>query len=209
MPPVSLTPQGTLPLVAFAPRSDGVVRALEAHVDWQDDGLLRFQYTLDAEPGRIQVPGRRAPRQADELWKHTCFEAFVALAAGGVQDASIAPRPVAATPVTHAGYRELNFAPSTEWAAYAFDGYRTGMVQVTMQPPPDIRVEASAGRLHVSARVDLRTLFARDERAPRPTLRVALAAVIEDDGGTITYWALKHAPTKPDFHHPAGFILEV
>ncbi len=209
MPPVSLAPQGTLPLFPFAPRSDGIVRVLEAHVDWLDDRVLRFQYRLTAELGRIRMPGRRAPRQADELWKHTCFEAFVALATDIAEGAGFAPRAGAATPVTSAGYRELNFAPSTEWAVYAFDGYRTGMLPVTMQQPPDIRVEASAERLHVDARVDTRTLFARNESEPRPKLRIALAAVIEDGSGTITHWALKHAPTKADFHHPAGFILEV
>ncbi len=37
-------------------------------------------------------------------------------------------------------------------------------------------------------------------------LRIALSAVIEDESGRIFYWALKHAPDKPDFHHAAGFI---
>ena len=52
------------------------------------------------------------------------------------------------------------------------------------------------------------------EAPNKPTCRwlrpaAALAAVIEDDSGNVSYWALKHAPTRPDFHHPAGFILEV
>jgi hypothetical protein len=40
-------------------------------------------------------------------------------------------------------------------------------------------------------------------------LRVALAAVIENDTGELSYWALQHAPGKPDFHHPDGFTLEL
>jgi hypothetical protein len=40
-------------------------------------------------------------------------------------------------------------------------------------------------------------------------LRIALAAVIEDDNGRLSYWGLRHAPGKPDFHHPNGFALEV
>ncbi|MBI3061386.1 MAG: hypothetical protein HYY83_05345 [Deltaproteobacteria bacterium] len=27
--------------------------------------------------------------------------------------------------------------------------------------------------------------------------------------GTISYWALKHPPGKPDFHHPDAFALEI
>ena len=41
------------------------------------------------------------------------------------------------------------------------------------------------------------------------TLLVALAAVIEDRSGALSYWALRHAPGKPDFHHPQGFALQI
>jgi hypothetical protein len=40
-------------------------------------------------------------------------------------------------------------------------------------------------------------------------LRIALAAVIEDENGRLSYWGLRHPPGKPDFHHPDGFALEV
>jgi hypothetical protein len=40
-------------------------------------------------------------------------------------------------------------------------------------------------------------------------LQLALSAVIEDDRGTLSYWALKHPSGKPDFHHPEAFALEV
>jgi len=40
-------------------------------------------------------------------------------------------------------------------------------------------------------------------------LKLALSAVVEDDSGRLAYWALKHAPGKPDFHHPDGFVLEL
>ena len=38
---------------------------------------------------------------------------------------------------------------------------------------------------------------------------IALAAVIEDENGRLSYWGLRHPPGKPDFHHPNGFALEV
>ena len=40
-------------------------------------------------------------------------------------------------------------------------------------------------------------------------LRLALAAVVEEDDGRLSYWALQHAPGNPDFHHPEGFALEL
>ena len=54
--------------------------------------------------------------RTDELWRHTCFEAFVC----GLNSA----------------FYEFNFAPSTQWAAYQFGGYRNGMrVATEIQTP--------------------------------------------------------------------------
>jgi hypothetical protein len=171
-------------LSPFAAQTRSPVRALEAKVE-RSGTVLRFQYTLDADLGRIRIPEHRPPAATSELWKHTCFEAFVMRAPGS------------------ADYRELNFSPSTQWAVYSFDRYREGMAPVAMAEPPEVRVEATSSRLHIDARVSTSALFAAS------TLRIALAAVIEDESGTLSYWALKHAPSRPDFHHPAGFLLEV
>jgi len=40
-------------------------------------------------------------------------------------------------------------------------------------------------------------------------LRLALAAVVEDERGMLSYWALRHPAGKPDFHHPDAFALEL
>jgi hypothetical protein len=42
-----------------------------------------------------------------------------------------------------------------------------------------------------------------------PVLHLALAAVIEDHRGQLSYWALEHPVGKPDFHHPDGFTIEL
>jgi hypothetical protein len=39
--------------------------------------------------------------------------------------------------------------------------------------------------------------------------RFGLSVVIEERDGRCSYWALKHPPGKPDFHHPGGFLLEI
>jgi hypothetical protein len=146
---------------------------------------------------RIRVPARRLPRQADELWKHTCFETF------------IAPVPAPASAPATTGYCELNFAPSSEWAAYGFNDYRQGMAPLGVAAL-DIRVEQTPERLQLDVSVDGKAVLAAAKLdAASPKFRIALTAILEDEHGTISYWALKHAPARPDFHHPAGFILEV
>jgi hypothetical protein len=44
---------------------------------------------------------------------------------------------------------------------------------------------------------------------PQTDLQLALAVVLEDQHGVISYWALNHAPGNPDFHNDAGFVLKL
>ena len=190
MRPVPALPDTLHPLLPFARSSEGPVRALSAAVAREGDTVLRFQYVLEGDVGAVRIPAPGPARQTDELWKHTCFEAFIASQGGE--------------------YRELNFSPSTAWAAYSFESYRKGMAPVALSPAPRIEVTRSdAQRVVVEARVALPGLLPDGWRAPGTKLRIALTAVIEDTNGRISYWSLKHAPDKPDFHHAAGFILEV
>src|SRR5206468_2777303 len=75
-------------------------------------GTLALSYVLHGNLSELRLPPIAAPARGDELWQHTCFEAFLGTAAG-------------------AAYCELNFAPSTQWAAYRFDSYRSGMRAAT------------------------------------------------------------------------------
>ncbi len=149
--------------------------------------VLTFQYVLRAALPSIRIPPALPPGRADELWKHTCFEAFIADKAAN-------------------GYHELNFAPSRRWAIYRFDAYRQGMSPVDVTSLPEIVVRRFEDRFELDATVRLSDLgVLRDA----PTLKLALTAVLEDGSGTLSYWALRHAPGKPDFHHPEGFVLEL
>jgi hypothetical protein len=148
---------------------------------------LNCQYSLHGDLARVRVPGTRAGRRADGLWQHTCFEMFVA--ADG-----------------EPGYLEFNFSPGLDWAAYRFGAYREGMTPANLAQAPGLNVRRSADRLDLSATVHLAGLKAFPQ-AQR--LRVALAAVVEEDSGRLSYWALQHPPGNPDFHHPGGFALEL
>jgi hypothetical protein len=122
--------------------------------------------------------------RTDELWRHTCFEAFVG---AGV------------------AYYEFNFAPSTRWAAYRFGGYRTGMRVATEISALQIAVQSGLERYTLRASLELdQLLFPRGA-----TLRLGLSAVIEEHSGHRSYWALAHPPGKADFHHSDCFTVEL
>jgi hypothetical protein len=165
--------------------SPGPVRGLRASVRREGETLL-LQYQLEGDLDSILLPHQAMPRRADNLWKHSCFEAFL----GG---AGISP------------YREYNFSPSGAWAIYDFDGYRSGMRTDPWVVRPGIMTRLDAGTLFVDVTVDIRWMPTAMARRPR----LGVTAVIEDMAGVLSYWALKHPSEKPDFHHADGYTIEL
>ena len=78
---------------------------LTVHHERQGDRLW-VRFVVEGDVDAIAWPASTDEGRADRLWKHSCFEVFVA---------------------TADGYREFNLSPSGQWAAYRFDGYRRGM----------------------------------------------------------------------------------
>lgn len=173
-----------MPCAALERHPDAACEALfgiEARVTRNARGGLHVAYVLEGEIERLRIPAPRPARVAERLWQHTCCEIFVARRG--------AP-----------GYREFNLSPSGEWAAYDFARYREGRLLDDPCLSPGIVLQSDPRKLRLSASVAV-----PDGRK----LLIALSAVIEDKSGALSYWALRHAPGEPDFHHPCGFILEL
>ena len=179
-------------LLAHPDSPGGVVRRIAASVEPAGADSLRFRYVLEADPQliRIPLPVPDAGR-TDKLWAHTCFEAFVG-------------------PTGSPHYLELNFSPSGQWAAYRFDSHRQGMA-AALQAAPRLALRRGAERLELQAEVRLNGGLASPEPGLRGggsrSLRIALSTVVEDREGRLSYWALRHPPGRPDFHHPESFSL--
>jgi hypothetical protein len=87
-------------------------------------GSLLSSYLVTGRISDLRIPPAVAATRTDELWRHTCFEAFICNSPGPA-------------------YYEFNFAPSTQWAAYWFDCYRSGMHVATEISAPRIEVRSS------------------------------------------------------------------
>lgn len=172
-------------LVCHPSTSSDAARAITGLARRSVSGTLEFTFRLVGDVAQVRVPAPCAPRTATGLWQHTCFEAFIAIDG-------------------RAEYHELNFAPSGEWAAYAFRAYRDGGLLSDETLAPAITLRADAGVLELGAVLDLRRL---SPVHPRASLRVGLSAVIEESDGRLSYWALRHLAPQPDFHDAAGFTL--
>jgi hypothetical protein len=176
----------TLALVCHGDCSPGPVRGISVIPLRTTGGALAIRYRLEADAKRLRVPWPTAPRRVDGLWRHTCFEAFVARAG-------------------KEAYHEFNFSPSGEWASYSFRRYREGGSNLAGDFNPNIRVRVNSDRLELSAMIP--QVFLPSGPAGVP-LRIGLSAVTEDRDGSLSCWALRHPPGKPDFHHPDAFALE-
>jgi hypothetical protein len=174
-------------LTAHPSTPNDAVRSLGVQVREEELGILVFRYSLDADMSRVRVPPSGAGGRADTLWKHTCFEAFVA-------------------PADAPGYHEFNFSPSLDWAIYRFSAYREGMSPAEIGRAPEITVRQGDDGLELQSAVRLGDLA---DLRDAGHLRIALAAVIEDKNGRLSYWGLWHPPGKPDFHHRNGFALDI
>ena len=141
-------------------------------------------FRVDGEISQIKIPAPDVSRFNSELWRHTCFELFVSLKGGRE-------------------YHELNFAPSGEWAVFAFSGYRDGGPFANESFHPQIALRSSPTRLELDAVASLDVLSPSYLRA---TLRIGLSAVMETSD-EYSYWALAHPAEKPDFHNADGFAL--
>jgi hypothetical protein len=146
---------------------------------------LAVRYVVSGDIERVRVPATKPPRRMPRLWQHTCLEAFIATGAS-------------------AGYCELNFSLSGEWTAYCYRGYRDGEPLENDRLEPGISVRRQQNTLELTAYIRLDHV----PGVPRHGgLRLGLAAVIEENDGGLSYWALRHAPGKPDFHFQDSFIL--
>jgi len=138
-------------------------------------------FGVSAPANRFVIPAAAEPARANGLWNTTCFEAF--LRGAGKRK-----------------YREWNFAPSGQWAAYDFSGTRKGMKNADVASPPYVRMEDNFTWWALGATFTVET---------GTTWDLGLSAVLEEKDGTKSYWALVHPSEKPDFHAPGCFVARL
>ena len=155
---------------------------IEADIARPHPGGLILSFVVNGRITDLRWPPVVTPARADELWRHTCFEAFV-------------------RPSTGPAYYEFNFSPSTRWAAYRFDSYRGGMRVATEIAAPRIEVRSDEATFTLQAALELDGLSS--------PLHLGLSAVLEETNDRKSYWALAHPPGKADFHHADCFALEL
>ena len=158
------------------------IRSVEASVMALGPHWLCLRWKVEGTQTLV-VPPFAGKGRADNLWQTTCFEMFV-------------------KPEGGEGYTEFNLSPSERWAAYDFSGYRSGMENRAMTRQPDCTIRRGGSIAIFDASIPVADL-------PALPWRAGLSAVLEEQGGRKSYWALNHPDGKADFHDPTCFALSL
>jgi hypothetical protein len=157
------------------------VRAITGRIT-PDGDWLRLRWRVEGAQALV-VPPFAGKGRADGLWQTTCFELFLQVPG-------------------ESGYTELNLSPSERWNAYDFASYREGMSERAFPREPACTMRKGEALAIFDAAVPASAL-------PTVPWRLNMTAVIEEEGGVKSYWALAHPDAKLDFHDPACFVGEL
>ncbi len=167
----------TYELTAHAAFPPASVQSVTAKADVAGH-WLRLRWRVEGAR-QVVIPPFAGRKRVDGLWRTTCFELF-------------------ARPADGSAYCELNFSPSEAWAAYDFSAPREEMRERELSHDPVITPRQGRDLLIFDVALPLSDL-------PPLPLAFGLTAVIEEEGGLLSYWALAHGSDKPDFHDPSCF----
>lgn len=166
------------------PSTGSPAATVEAEIRRSAD-TLALHYFVTGDIGKLVLPELSNPTRGDELWKHSCFEAFI-------------------MPEQGAGYSEFNLSPSGQWAAYHFKAHRSGMTNIAGASDPGIGTRGFGDRFDLRAAFDISSI---------PDLggdwKVGLSVILEAADGVRSYWAIRHPENKLDFHHPDCFAMQL
>lgn len=161
--------------------SNSAVHDLHVMTGIVKNGFLSITFSLKGDFENLNIPLQNISARSDDLWKHTCFEAFI-----GSQIST--------------SYTEFNISPSKAWAAYQFENYRADRHDLSVS-------DLSISIRKTDSKLEMDVLLPLPHQIEN--LCMGFSAVIQDKSGQNTYWALYHpVRDRPDFHHKAGFVLK-
>lgn len=147
-----------------------------------DQRWLTLRWRVEGA-AQLVVPPFTGKRRRDGLWQTTCFELFV-------------------KPDGGESYAEFNLSPSQSWAAYDFSAYREGMAERPVPRDPVCTPRRGQSVLIFDAAIPTPAL-------PPLPWAYGLTAVIEEEGGRKSFWAIAHRHDRPDFHSEACFAARL
>ncbi len=151
----------------------------------QNDESLFVSYRIQEGLELIDI-GNGTPHKERVigLWEKTCFELFIKNQFGQ--------------------YIEFNFSPTFEWNCFYFNKKGDALAEyLPMQMPVTDILLSKDHFLQFS--VIKKEHFPKGFFDSKNELQAGITSVIKEKNGPISYWALSHNDSKPNFHHFDSF----
>lgn len=142
---------------------------------------ILLSFLLKGEVDAYVMHEKLTLQRADELWRKSCFELFLADS-------------------TQEGYYELNFSPSLAWNFYYLSGYRAEVQEVETLQEPKIEIHQKEGLFEICFELEL------GEFSLEQFDCYNVATILLTQENERTFWSTKHLSTVPDFHHRENFL---
>ena len=147
-----------------------------------------ISFKLQGELSSIDL-GEGIPHHARvmKLWEKSCFEFFIKNA--------------------HGNYLEFNFSPEFEWKCFYFIKKGDALAEYSKMDQIKQDVLLSLDVFHLIARLDKKKfpeLFLINAE-----LKAGITCVIKEKNNNLSYWALSHHDTRPNFHDFKAFTALV
>lgn len=128
--------------------------------------------------------GSEGPKHARviKLWEKSCFELFIK----NQKD----------------NYMEFNFSPEFEWNAFYFEKKGDALAEYARMDKVEFDILLSLDVFHLIVKIEKKKFpdgFFDGE------LSVGITSVIKNKKGELSYWALSHQDTRPNFHDFRSF----
>lgn len=157
--------------------------SLDCELNQTHDSIF-ISYKLQGALGSLDL-GTDTPKHARvmKLWEKTCFELFIKN--------------------VHDSYIEFNFSPEFEWNCFYFAKRGEALNEYPKMDLVKFDILLSLEVVHVIVEIDKKKFpdaFLTGE------LSIGISSVIKDKSAHLSYWALSHKDSRPNFHDFRSFI---
>lgn len=142
---------------------------------------VSLSFTLQGVLAEYSFEETKNRQRANELWRTTCFELF--LASRENED-----------------YYELNFSSSLAWNLYHLSSYRADVQEVQVLSEPTIRINKQENQFQICLELELEELCLEQFNLYN------VASILLTKENERTFWSVKHEKDVPDFHHRSNFL---
>ena len=173
-------------LVAFQPESAPRIN-LVSEINSNDESIF-VSYRID-QGFELVDTGNSTPNKNRilKLWEKTCFELFIKNESDS--------------------YVEFNFSPNFEWNCFYFQRKGDSLCEHKEMQMPELDILLSRDNFLLFAKIK-KEFFPKGFFDEKQTYSVGVSSVIKDNEKNLSYWALTHCDSRPNFHHFDSFIYK-